>query len=289
VRLESQQRLERRIMTSLRPVLALGLAAGVAAGAVAIAAPKPSAKPIPARVVAAAPVARSSGGDVTVSLYPSLVNVRLVRAQSLLDDATSAQSRGDATGAAAALTAARPQLAKAWTGAKYVIENAPPPVAGDGALGHSSGGVIAGASPYADQYATAAAVLALQHNVAVTAMGMLDTASEPLLTAVSKTVFAALNARDAAIAYVHAIPAPPPVAADGSVRAGASGAPIVSGWGSTMQAISPDVDDELQMLDGIRASTTLSPGRKRVLDAVELQNTKTGRKITQLWPPVVGG
>jgi hypothetical protein len=75
------------------------------------------------------------------------------------------------------------------------------------------------------------------------------------------------------------------VAGDGAVHAGASGGAIVSGWGTTMQAINPDVDDELQMVDGIRASITLSTGRTKLLNAVELQNTKTERKVNQLWPP----
>jgi hypothetical protein len=221
-------------------------------------------------------------------MYPSIVDVRLVRTQKMLDAATSAQSRGDTVAAVQALTSARSSLTKAWIGARYVIENAPPPVAGDGALGHSSGGVIAGASPFADQYETAAAVLALQHTVAVTAMSMLDTAAEPLLTAVSKSLFAAVNARDSSIAYVHALPAPP-VAADGSVRAGASGALIVAGWDTTMQGILPYIDDEFQLIDGIRASINISPGRKRVLDAAELADTKTERNVNRYWPPVVGG
>jgi hypothetical protein len=274
-------------MTSLRAVLGLAAAAG-AVGAIAIAAPARDAAPaVPQAAAPAAPIASAAGGDAGPPVYPSLVNVRLLRTQQLLQDATSAQESGDSVTAVKALTAARSDLAKAWTGAKYIIDNAPPPVAGDGAFGHSSGGAIPGASPYADQYKTTAAVLTLQHTVAVTAMGMLDTAAEPLLTTVSKSLFAALNARDVAIAYMKKKD-PPPVAGSGSVRAGASGAPIAAGWSTIGQAVLPDLDDEQQMIDGIRATVKLSPGRAKVLNAAEIQDIKSGKTINKNWPPVVG-
>ena len=275
-------------MSSFRAALGLAAAAGVAAGAIAIAAPAKDAPPaIPQAAAQTAPIASAAGGDVGAPVYPSLVNVRLVQTQQLLEDATSAQDNGDAAGAVKALTAARSELAKAWAGAKYVIDHAPPPVAGDDAVARSSGAAPAGSSPYADQYVTTGGVLSLQHTVAVTAMGMLANASEPLLTTVSKSLFAALNARDVAIAYMKKKD-PPPVAGDGRVHAGASGAPIAAGWSTIGQAVLPDLDDEQQMVDGIRATVKLSPGRTRVLNAVELQDSKSGKTINQYWPPVVG-
>jgi hypothetical protein len=273
-------------MTSLKTVLGFAAATGVAVGAIAIPAPaRDHDSAVPQAAGLLAPVASSSGSDMGPPVYPSLVNVRLVRAQALLQDAASAQDKGDAAGAVKALDAARSDLAKAWVGAKYLIDNAPPPApAGDDAYARTSGAAPGGASPYADQYVTTAAVLSLQHAVAVTAMGMLDLASEPLLTSVSKSIFAALNARDVAIAYMKQKD-PPPVAGDGRVHAGASGAPIAAGWSSIGQAVLPDLDDEQQMIDGIRASVKLSPGRARVLDAVEIQDIRTGKKINQNWPP----
>jgi hypothetical protein len=116
---------------------------------------------------------------------------------------------------------------------------------------------------------------------------MLDTASEPLLTGVSKSLFAALNSRDVAIAYMKKKD-PPPVAGSGSVRAGASGAPIAAGWSTIGQAVLPDLDDEQQMIDGIRATVKLSPGRAKVLNAAEIQAIRTGKTINKNWPPVVG-
>lgn len=265
-------------MPSLRTVLALAVTAGVVVVATA------SAATTPAKPAAGGPIARAAGGDAGPPVYPSIVNVRLVRAQSLLEDATSSLDSGDSAGATKALTGVRSNMRKAWTGAKYVIDNAPPPVAGDGRARAS--GAPVGGSPYADQYVTAGGVMSLQHAVAVTAMGMMDNAGPDLLAAVNSTMFAALNARDAAIEYIHKLPAAPPPAGDG--RARKSGAPVAAGWGTTMQGVVPDVDDEFQMADGIRATVNLSPSRKRLLDLLELQDTKTQRTINNYWPPVVG-
>jgi len=259
--------------------------------------------------VTAGPAA--AGGDAGPPVYPSVVNVQLVRAQALLEKATAYEDEGDIAKAVAALAATRSHMRKAWIGAKYVIDNAPPPVAGDGgfritrakvtarpkavakakararAKAHASGAPVAGASPYADQYTTAVGVLNLQHEVATTAIGMLDNASGPLLDSVSKSLFAALNARDQAIAYIHSIDVPP-VASDGGLSAHSSDA-VAVGWAAVMPGVAPFIDDELQQVDGVRASVKLSPGRKRILDDVELQDVKTERTITQYWPPVVGG
>ena len=278
-------------MTSLKTVLGFAAATGVAVGAIAVAAPaRDHGSAVPQATGLLAPVASSSGSDMGPPVYPSLVNVRLVRTQALLQDAASAQGKGDPASAVKALDAARSDLAKAWVGAKYLIDNAPPPApAGDGAYARTSGAAPGGTSPYADQYATTGAVLSLQHAVAVTAMGMLDTASEPLLTSVSKSLFAALNGRDVAIAYMK-LKDPPPVAGDDRVHAGASGAPIAAaGFSGIGQAVLPDLDDEQQMIDGIRASVKLSPGRAKVLNAVGIQDIKTGKQINKNWPPAPAG
>jgi hypothetical protein len=223
---------------------------------------------------------------------------------SLLDKAATYQDEGDPTKAVAALTAARSHLRKAWVAAKFVIDTAPPPVAGDASISskkatvkpkavkqpsanaHASGGAVAGASPYADQYTTALGVLDLQHQVAATMIGMLDTANEPLLTAMSTTIFAALSARDTAIAYIKSkdVAPPAPVVKSSSVRGGL----IAGTWGTVMPGAAPALDDELQLVDELRATLKLSTGRKRIVDAVELQDVRTSRTINQYWPPVVG-
>jgi hypothetical protein len=246
-----------------------------------------------------------AGGDAGPPLYPSAVNVQLVRTEALLQKATDYQDEGDAAKAVAALTATRSHLKKAWTAAKYIIDHAPPPVAADGgvairvkvpakpkvvpkAKAHTSGGAVAGASPFADQYQTAVGVLNLQHDVATTALGMLDTASGPLLSSVSTSLFYALNARDTAIAYIKKIQ-PPPVAADGGVPAHSSGGAVAGSWATVMPGVAPYIDDEVQQIEALRASTNLSPGRTTVLSKAEIQDIDTGKTITQTWPPVVGG
>jgi hypothetical protein len=61
----------------------------------------------------------------------------------------------------------------------------------------------------ADQYQTTGAVLDLQHSVAQTAIGMIDAAHGTLRDSLSRTMFLALDERDAAIAYIHSIDTPP--------------------------------------------------------------------------------
>jgi hypothetical protein len=258
----------------------------------------------------AAAVAATSavaGGAPTVTLYPAIVNVELVRTAKQLENAMAYQDEGDGAHAAASLTAARSHMRKAWIAAKFVIDNAPPPVAEAGSLSrptivprakaiskakavkkatppaHTSGGAIAGATPYADQYTTAAAVFTLQDQVAETALGMLAQADATVLPVASSTLFAALNDRDTAIAYIHSLPVPPAAAA--GTRATISGGVIAGTWDTTMSSLIFQIDDELQLVDGMRASLNLSPGRAKVLDATEIQNIKSERKVNLYWPP----
>src|SRR3954454_5423635 len=153
-------------MKSLRAALLLALVAGAVAVAPAGAGATPP------------PIAHAAGGDARPPLYPAIVNVRLVRAQSLLEHATKYMDLGQPDKAVTALNAARSNMTKAWLGAKYVIQTAPPPVAAADSVrkatvkpvrkakavrkakrqtirvtkAHATGGAVAGASPYADQY-----------------------------------------------------------------------------------------------------------------------------------------
>jgi hypothetical protein len=273
-------------MTPLRASLAFaGLAAVLSAGAVAATPPKTT----------GGPIARAAGGAPAVVVYPALVQTRLVRAQNLLTNAAEFEDMGDQAKAIQALTAVRSNMTKAWAAAKFVIANAPPPVVGGLHIAAATrpkgrarlSGQPVGGSPYADQYATAIAVMSLQHTIAITAIGMMDTATAPLLAALNTSMFAALNARDAAIAYIHSID-PPAAPAGVRVPAHKSDA-VVSGWALFMPNVPFDVDDELSQVDGVRALFNLSPSRKRLLDLAELQNTKTSRTINKYWPPLPAG
>ena len=119
-------------MFSFRKAAPLALVVGVVAF-VAFAAYGTSASPAETPYDAAAqldpPVAHASGGDAGPLIYPSIVNVRLVRAQSALDRAAGGSIRVSPASAVIHLNAARSNMSQAWLAAKYVIETAPPPVA----------------------------------------------------------------------------------------------------------------------------------------------------------------
>jgi hypothetical protein len=244
-----------------------------------------------------------AGGNAGPPVYPSFVNVQMVQTETLLGKASTYEDEADSAKAVTALTAAVSHMHKAWLAEKFYIDNAPPPVAASGSVktalrkafvprkskvkARASGGAIPGASPFADQYTTGVGVLTLQHDVAEAAFAMLDHADATVLPVLSKALFAALNDRDTAIAYIHSVDTPP-VAESGNVKAKghASGAPVTSGWASVMPGVLPYVDDELTAIDNLNKNLKLSPGRKRLLDDAELQDTKTERTINTYWPPV---
>jgi hypothetical protein len=248
------------------------LAAAIVTGLVTVA---PAAASVPAHI---------AGGDAGPPLYPSIVNVRMVRTEAALQRAVEFVDTAQADKAIAQLTIARAQMRKALTAEKYVIATAPPPVAGAGAVGRAAGGLIPGASPYADQYTTGVGVLSLQHDVASTAIGLTDGTNSALLSALSTTIFAALNDRDAAIAYFHAHDAP--AAPAGLART--SGAPIVAGFGGVMPNAVPLLDDEIQQIEGT-LKAGVSAGAGKVLRAADAQDIKAKRTINRLWPPAPAG
>lgn len=247
-------------MRSFKVLAAVGLAGLVSVGAAAGAVP-----------------AHIAGGDVALP-YPSIVNVRLVRTEAALQRAVEYVDTAQADKAVAQLTIARAQMRKAWAGAKYVIDTAPPAAAADnGTVGRASGGAVV--SPYADQYTTAGGVLSLQNEVATTAMGLLDSASGTLQSGLSSTIFAALNSRDTAVAYIHT----KDVAAAPAGLAHASGG-AVTGFATTMQAVAPQLDDEMQQAHGM-IKAGVSTGVGKVLKAAVAQDLKSKKTVNKYWPP----
>jgi hypothetical protein len=233
------------------------------------------------------PVAHAAGGNAGTPTYPGLVNNRLVRTQKALDRALGYADDGETNKAVSSLYSARLYVKLAWRSAKYVIEHAPPPAPpGDGLVAHMSGGAPAGGT-VADQYATTGAVLDLQHSVAQTAIGMIDTAHGTLRDSLSRTIFTALDQRDTAVAYIHSIDVPPPVGDD--LVAHMSGGAVAGSWGTVMPPVGDAIGDEIDQIDGtLDLSQTLGSGVRGVLRDAELQAVKTQRRITQFWPPVVG-
>jgi len=238
----------------------------------------------------------SSGGGGGALTYPSIVNRPMVRGEKALDRATDYVDRDMPDKAIGSLKKARSNMYAAWRGAKYVIDHAPPPVVADSvrsrdASVHKSGGAVGPA--LATPPDTAFAVLGLQHDVATTALGLIDGAKGTLLAAVNTTAFAALDRRDQAIAYIHKVAPPAPVVA-GSLRVkrtGAvhtSGAPVAVGFDTVMPGLIPQFDDELQQIDAQRDGGAVVPKGKKILNAAELQVTRSERTVNQFWPPVVG-
>jgi len=225
------------------------------------------------------PVAEAAGGDVGVLMYPALVNVPFLRARGALARAVEYADDAQPDKAVAQLLVVRLQLKKAWSGEKYLIDHAPPPAPDDVAF---ESGAPVSASPFASAEDSGAELFNLYHEVATTSSGMIDTAKGTLQGTLSTTIFAALNQRDAAIAYIHTNAPPPP---PGDLRADASGAPVAAGWSGVMPGVAALVDDEIQQQDATLAVKTLSSGARRVLRAAELQDTKTLRTINEWWPP----
>jgi hypothetical protein len=278
-------------MLSLRPAAAAAAAVGLLAA-------------LPAGAVAA-PHAHSAGGDVVPLVFPSIVNTRLVRSQNALDRAAKYADQGDTAKAASALSAARLNLSKAWTGAKYVIKTAPPPVAEEAAFHkgaflrsgrvriakhgrsrrvHQAGTApAAGASPYASMYDTAFAVISLQHYAATTSVSLIPDTSGTTLTNVRSTLARSVNDRDAAIAYIHSIDtAPPPD--DAKVQAHKADEPAPS-WSTVMPTATPQLGDETQQVEGEMETPGLSGAQMSILKGAEYRDMKTQNTLNLYWPP----
>jgi hypothetical protein len=256
------------------------------------------------------PAARAAGGGAAAPLiYPSLVGERLDRVQAALDRATASADEHQPDAAAATLMRARANLRKAWSGARWVIDNAPPPVTPpDDAVARRSrfhpgaftrsGRLrlrvrsvrMAGAPPagggVASIYDTAYAVLSLQHRMATLATGLLDTAHGTFTGSLNTSLFTALDGRDQAIAYLHSIdtPAPPP---PDDLVAEAAGAPVAtSGWAGVMPNLIGLLDDEQQQITGTIAIGGVSEKVRHILQDALAQDTAAENAVNRFWPPL---
>jgi hypothetical protein len=274
-------------MHSLRVIAPLGVAAAVV-GLVAVSSAEPSSGPDRTPDTYRGPVATSSGGGGGGSLvYPSIVGTRLDRAGDALSRATTRVDQGHAALAVTDVKAAQANMQAAWTATRYVIRTTPPPpVATDGSFAHSSGGAPGGPA-FASPQDTAMAVFSLEDEVVTVSAAILG-ANAALDTTLSTAIGSAVRTRDAAVAYIHKVAPPPPVASDGRVHAGASGGAIAASWDSTMPNALILLSDEIQALRGTRAtSKTLSASSSAFLKSVIAQDGKTKAAINQFWPPIV--
>ncbi|MEA2482313.1 MAG: hypothetical protein QOC55_260 [Thermoleophilaceae bacterium] len=219
--------------------------------------------------------ARAAGSGAP-PVIPSIVRVRIDRGMASLGRAGDYVDRDMPDKAVASLLNARRNMYAAWRGATYVIATAPPPVASAARVhrkAHSSGAAVVGTA-YADPNTTAMAVLGYQHSVATAAFGLLDGAKGLLRDAVSTTMFAALNRRDSSIAYIHALPPPDPATADPTTT-----------FDALMPGIIPDLDDELQQVEGLLNGGALTTGEKRIMNQADFQVFRTERTVNTYWPP----
>ncbi|MFL5896335.1 MAG: hypothetical protein ACJ76Z_14640 [Thermoleophilaceae bacterium] len=235
--------------------------------------------------------AHAAGSDV-VTVLPSIVRVRIERGTKALEHAGDYVDRDLPDRAVASLLNARRNMYAAWRGAQYVVLHAPPPPAAAGSFHRKAKAsrVKANAADYADAPTTAVAALGFQHTVANAAYGLLDGAKGALRDAVSTTIFAALDRRDQAIEWIHAHQPPPPAAAGRfHRRARASGAPVGGDFSTMMPGVVPDLDDEMQQIEGLLDGGALTPGEKRIMGLADFQVFRTERTVNAYWPPVVAG
>ena len=269
-----------------------------------------AASPTAAPAAPAAPADHAKrGGDVVVLTYPSIVQTRLVRAQTAIRRATAFFDDGDPGKATTALAAARTNLTKAWNGAVYVIETTPPPPPPEdklhlGAFRRSGSlridrrhrrhhhhhqrprrGDPQTGPVFATIYDTAFAVLSLQHYASTTSVGLIDDATGPLLDGVRATVTQALDERDAAIAYIHSLPVPPPPP-EAKGRSAKRGDPVVGSWATVMPNVVPYLDDEIQQLEGTLAAGGLPVDVAGFLSSAETQVSATKDTVNAFWPPI---
>jgi len=236
-----------------------------------------SAQPAEPIVSYDAPVAHASGTDVVTPVYPSIVNVRLVRAEAALERATTAVDQGQEAAAIPEIVAARDNMVKAWTAARYINDQPQPPVDPEAEEPEPVPGA------YAAPADTAAAVLNLQHDVLSTSLGLMDVAGPQLAATLRGTISGTLSARDTAINYIHTI-APPPVAAEGRVQAAASDAPVGGTFDVVMPLFVPQLDDEIQQANATAMSASSAPNFGAW---VALKAGASKDQINTFWPPVV--
>jgi len=243
------------------------------------------------------PVAHASGSDGPPPVLPSIVRKRINRGEKALERAGDYVDRDMPDKAVISLRNARRNMYAAWHNAVDVVENAPPPPPpGDRVAARTRVRRVDTAhasTVYVTPEETAVAVLGLQHDVATTAFDLLDGAKGTLRDAVSTTMFAALNRRDAAIVYIHNRPAPPAPPPD-ALSARASDAPVARAsdddplptFATLMPDVSTDLDDELGQIRGLVRGGALTPGEKKIMGLAKSQILETKDTVDTWWPPL---
>lgn len=248
----------------------------------------------PAAEAKAPPPAQAAGGDVVELTYPSIVRTHVTRAERAMERATRKIENDKPARAARPLKVVRRQVAAAWRGAKYKIRTAPPPPADDSRVApraRPSGGGPTGPT-YASPADTGFRVLTLQHDVAADLTQLVEDTPDTSLAAVSTTLQSMLDRRDRAIKDILAL-APPPTSDDedadeARVQARASGGgPVVTTFATVMPNVTPQLDDEIDAIEGTKSDDGDLTARGRgLLDAAGAQIGKTKTVVNAHWPPI---
>jgi hypothetical protein len=259
-------------MLSLRTMALIALGAALVVAAPAVGTSVSSSQ-------GANPPAQIAGGDVAPPL-PSLVNTRLVRAQSALASATADFDQNQPAQAVVPVGAAVSNVTKAWGAEKYIIKTTPPPPAGDGIL--PDGGAV-GVAAYAGPEDTGFAVLSAQHDIVVTSVGMVETTNAALQKSLLSSITSAQAATETAIRYIHSI-APPPPPADAGVQP--DGGAVGSTWAIVMPNLVPLLDDEIQEITGRKALNKFPAAVQTALTNAQAKAITAKNLVNQWWPPV---
>jgi len=254
---------------ALAAALAAGLAAAIPAGA-------------SADTASGHKKAHAAGGD-PAPVLPSAVRVRIKRGENALAKAGKYVDNDQPDKAVNSLRGARANMYAAWRAAKYGIVNAPPPPPEDAkVVAHASDDAPVG-TLYAAPEETAVAVLGYQHEVFTESLGLLDDAKGSLRDALSTTMFAALDRRDSAVAYIHTVP--DPGAEEPKVIAHVSDVAPTAGFTVLMPGVVSDLDDEEAQVSELLSEGALTTGEKRIVRLAQSQVLQTENTVDTFWPP----
>jgi hypothetical protein len=283
-------------------VLAAGLALALPAAA--------------AQAEPAGPVAHSAGGGAP-AVDPPIVGVPITRTQAALGNAADAIDAGQGAQAVGPLTATRRYLIRSYTGAKYLIANAPPPpAASDGSanprrfvrlarrsirasrsgstsnrgwIRAQTSGAEGGGPAFADAPTAVFDVFTSQFNAATAAVGMLPDTDGNLLAKVQTALNTAVILRNRLVKIVRAAEPPAPPASDGRVHAHASGAPVAATFGAVMPGLTVLLDAELQMMQATVDDTSVPQASRDALTKAIAADKQIEALVNQYWPPAPPG
>ncbi len=214
------------------------------------------------------PVAEAAGGDA-VPGDPSIVAIRIARAEAALGQAGVAEDANDRAGMLAAVKAARLNAARALNAARYLVKTAPPTPVGDGLADGAPVGIA-----YGGPEATLFSVLILQHDVAATAIGLMTAKGAKTATlrkAWASAVLDSFAQRNKTIAFIHARKANAPT------------------FATLMPGLLTMFKDELKEINGRLKMNKFGPNLRASLanGATRVKNSRT--LVKKYWPPTPAG